>query len=374
MKLPADPGSHVWPDPSQEHLLKAALGDGRSPTEEEFHAWLDLTDIEGPIDEGTYRTLPMLWSNLARLGLAHPLLPRLKGVFRNSWVTSTRQLALTSDLIRAFESEGIRTMVSKGLPLALLFYDKPALRPMNDIDIIVPSTELRRATRLLEEKGFLASRRNWEIETALRHALMHRHPKHGEVDLHWHLLFELPRHKVDQHFWSGAVPIRIGEAETLRPSTSDMLLHVLIHGVRWNLSPPMRWIPDALMILRSDDAIDWDRIARFARANRMAGRVALGLSFLRDRFEAAIPREIIGALARSNSAIERLEAMAMRGRDERSAWRHLRRTTYLLRLLQSDHRARLPRAVVSELKLRLRNRFHRDSYGNRPLVPGSRVS
>jgi hypothetical protein len=121
----------------------------------------------------------------------------------------------------------------------------------------------------------------------------------------------------------------------------------------------MRWVPDAIMILRANETIDWQRILDFAVRHRVGKRIALGLSYLCDRFDADVPGHIIDAFDRQGSPVERLEVLAMRGPNDRSAWRHLRRVTYVMRLLGSDDASRLPQALATEIGSRIAVRFHR---------------
>ena len=62
----------------------------------------------------------------------------------------------------------------------------------------------------------------------------------------------------------------------------DMLLHTVIHGMRFNQEPVVRWIPDALAILVSaGDALDWDLVVREAERRRLRLRLGIGLAYLR---------------------------------------------------------------------------------------------
>ena len=342
----------LFPDPGQEMLLRAALAaDGRAG--EYFRRWLEIVPFEGQHDAGSYRLLPLLWTSLSEAGVEHPHLGRLKGVFRNNWVKASQRTALAAELLDMLDAAGIRTLVGKGLPLALSYYETAAHRPMNDIDIVVAPDDAPHASRLLEERGFHADRGSWSSERRLRHALLHQHSKHGEVDLHWHVLFDCPNAAADRPFWQHAVAMSVGAAQTLRPSATELLLQVVVHGMRPNALPPIRWIADAAMIIRSGDEIDWRRLADFAREQGVATRVALGLSYLKRTFDIAVPDHLIGELGSRPSLFERFELLAMGREIGQRRWRHLRRGAHIVRLLRSDRQPwHLSIALVREFHKR----------------------
>ncbi|MDB5699298.1 MAG: hypothetical protein JWN69_2102, partial [Alphaproteobacteria bacterium] len=319
-----------------------------------FESWLGMVDLAGHLDQGSFNTLPMVWATLSAKSYQHSVMPRLNGIFRNNWVRAARRMAATEGMLKVLRAESISTMLVKGLPLSLTYYDRPALRPMNDIDIVVPVDCAMAASRALVRAGFAAPNANWDVDLVLRHALQHNHPDKGEADLHWHVLFECPRRSCDDHFWNSALPLQVGKQATLQPCPTDLLIHVIVHGIRWNPFPPMRWIIDAAMILRSDKPTDWDRLTSFAHANHLGKRLALGLSLLKSDFELPIPAEVVTKLAAKGSLIERVELLGMRGRDERSSWRHVRRATFVLRLLRAGRVRSLPSALAGEVLLRSR--------------------
>jgi hypothetical protein len=88
-----------------------------------------------------------------------------------------------------------------------------------------------------------------------------------------------------------------------------MLLHVILHGIRWNVEPPTRWIPDALFILRREGSRpDWERVIGFAESQRLTYRLGLGLGYLAERHTAPVPREVLMRLRQTRtSLIESME-------------------------------------------------------------------
>lgn len=337
-----------WPTLAQETLLGAALAMDGS-TAARFSDWLTMVDFEGRIDESSYRLLPLVWVNLRAAGDDHPLMGRLKGVYRSTWAQAAKRGVLAAGLLESFQAEGIGTLLLKGLPLSLVHYQDAALRPMSDIDIAVHNDKAEEASALLEKHGFRSDGGTAGSDRVVRHAASYLHPAGGEVDLHWHVLFDCPRTAADGHFWKSAVPISVKGVPTLRPCATDLLLHVIVHGVRWNPVPPMRWIVDAAMILRSGEEVDWGRLAEFAGRYRLAGRVGLGLTYLKSRFAMPIPAITLEKLESRSTFLERSELAVMRYEARRPAWRHVRRGMHVVRLLGADEIGKLPVALTREL-------------------------
>ena len=76
--------------------------------------------------------------------------------------------------------------------------------------------------------------------------------------------------------------------------------------------PPVRWVADALTLIRRTPDLDWDSLVEFARAARVTQRTHLGLAFVKQHFDAPIPPETLKALTASRpSLVERAETAAV---------------------------------------------------------------
>jgi hypothetical protein len=128
-----------------------------------------------------------------------------------------------------------------------------------------------------------------------------------QLDLHWQAIGEGWHAELDDVFWRASVPVEIEGVRTRALSPAHQLLHLAAHGVRWDDPAPIRWIADALTVIRSaGDAIDWRAVVEDSIVRRLTLPVGDGLAYLAEHFAAPIPAEALGALrAASVSALER---------------------------------------------------------------------
>jgi hypothetical protein len=300
--------AHLWPSGEQQLLLTAALADG-APSLAAFHQWRARVDLMAEFNPEVVRLLPLVYHNMQRQGVEDPVMGRLKGAYRRTWYDTHRLFYQVQPLVAAFQHAGVDVLLLKGAPLALGYYDNVALRPMGDVDIAIPADHLSRAMSVLDS---LRWRPIAAVDVDLlrfRHAAQCIGPDGAEIDLHWHVLNEAPSAAADRDFAATTEPVEFLGVPVRQLDPTALLLLLIVHGVRWNDDTPIRWIPDAMMVLRRRGAeVDWDRMVDLAGAHRVAHRLGLGLSYLAHRFAAPVPPEILGRLAaRPLSSLERIE-------------------------------------------------------------------
>jgi hypothetical protein len=298
----------LWPTREQMLVLKAALLPAE-PAQAAFKEWIGLIDLDKDFDSGTFRLLPLMYDNLRKHGVANPLMNRLKGIYRLTWYKNNKLFNDFRPVMEALHGANIPTMLLKGVPLVYHYYGNVALRPMADIDVLVPSSRAMDAITVMTH--FLYQR--FAIPTPdylrFRHAVGYWSPNDGEIDLHWHALYECCESGADDVFWNNARPIEFNGISSLAPDATRMLMHTVIHGFRWNPEPPIRWIPDAMTILRTaGDEIDWDAMVEHVLENQLDHRLRLPLLFLRQHFDAPVPNSALARLnRRGTSLVQRIE-------------------------------------------------------------------
>lgn len=342
---------YLWPSCAQMLLLRAALEQGQA-AREAFERWCDAIDLSGPVDSGSLGLLPLVHYNLAAAELRHAGL--IAGVRRRSFVESHRAIAAAAEAIDVLQGVGIPVMVIKGVPLALDYYAAPGLRPMADADLLVPSLHAEPALAALEAagwqaaSGFQARRRRHLL---LNHGIELRKGPGAEVDLHWEPVHETVSPGVEQQLWANALPITISGVAALRPDASALLVQVMLHGLRRNVKAPLRWIPDAVTILREDgERVDWEWLLAVGREGRTSYRLSLGLRFLAEHFTVDIPPLVMADAARARpSLVERLENRFVLGERPSAFSTGSYKAALLLRMLSGKRRGSVPDLLWREV-------------------------
>ena len=280
--------------------------------------WRPQIDFEGEFDFATFRLLPLAYENLNALGIKAPELMRFKGAYRKIWCETHQLFHETAGAVRALEQAQIDTMLLKGAPLVLRYYKNYATRAMYDLDILVRPECARDAIATLERAGWTRNASTHEEDLKYRHAMQFFNAAGRELDLHWHVFFECSQDGADDTLWHYSQPMDFNGIRTRSLDPTHLLLHVVVHGVRSNPEPPIRWIPDAMKVLQhAGHEIDWDRLISEAKNRRFVSRLRLGLRYLKERFDAPVPTDVLSRLASAPVTLtERIENTVILGDQE----------------------------------------------------------
>lgn len=300
MKPPATtPFSNPLPNERQLLLLKGILLPGDEGMQA-WHHWRGEWDPQEYLDHGSFRLLPMLFRRLASEQIHDPEILKLKGIYRQAWVKNNTLFHQACNVLEWLRGQAIPAMLLKGIPLSILYYRDHGARPMSDMDILIPASSAKRCIELMLESGWHPEYPEY-IPYNLKHgrSMMFRNQEGTEADIHWYPLFESVGAGRDQGFWTDAVPMKLHNTLTLAPGPAYMLLHTLIHGMKWNPEPPIRWIPDAMMIIRSREMDhEWGKFTILAKQYRVILTVQEALTFLTRHFTAPIPTTVMETLNR----------------------------------------------------------------------------
>lgn len=297
-------------------LLRAALASGGAAVD----AWRAWRRDFSPalLGSETPELLPLLAWNLRLQGIDDPLFTGARATERAVWIRNTIRMHELARVLQTLRADGVDTMVLKGAALVALCYPDPGLRPMFDVDVLVPHDRARATMALLARAGWravprLATTCAPEETIGVRHSHPFENTAGEQLDLHWHVLWECCEPDADDDFWRGSVPIAVGGAPTRALGAADQLLHVCVHGA---LGPgtSLRWVVDAAMVLAANGgAVDWDRLVTQAQRRRLVLPVRDALGVLVRDLDTPIPASVTRALTReSPSLTQRIEHAARR--------------------------------------------------------------
>lgn len=230
-----------------------------------------------------HRLLPMLHWQISKVHSHLELPAEFSKILKNGFDQSTiRSLQLKRELHlvnRLLKEAGIPCIFLKGAFLAWEAYPHPALRPMRDLDILVPFDRAKEAWLVLLQAGFVGARCQLndmsflDIEATAQHFPPIMHPgRKVSVELHYSLFPEYGRHANQKDlsdysdFWSRANHYQDAEEALCFESPTDLLLHLIIHAVNHHLFDNGPLIVSDVGFLLENDKIDWSLFWEMARS------------------------------------------------------------------------------------------------------------
>ena len=306
---------NCWPSEIDVRLLRVLL----DPDDDRARAiWRGLRneiDLRAPTSE-QYRQYPMLAHRLARLEPEEPCLGMLWGVARQVTVQNLQYLRALDGVLELLEEAGLETVLLKGFALVLSIYDSPGLRWFADADIWVRPEHHERAMSVLLDAGWSPTRPD--------HAGNHAIDMVGgpiPVDLHRFVNVELITASMHDGGWSAlhrstaARSLPSGRAVTVL-APPETLLHTIVHGMQWGGPVKIRWVVDAVALLRSGEldlggTIDRGRVIELARQFGIAPVLHDGLRFIEEVAPGSVDRTMVDELSSvCSSRLDRLRMAA----------------------------------------------------------------
>jgi hypothetical protein len=285
----------IWPDETQELLLRAALLPGGPGVA----AWaavrprIDVDRLPGEL----HRLIPLLAKALTARGVDDPELPRLKGVYQFSWYRNQLLFADAAALLAALKAAGVPTMLLRGAAMVVAYQGDAGARPMNDLDVLVRPGQVEHGRRSAQASGWWPVAGSEPLEH--REAAVTLRNRQGRViRLHWQPSRNMPLPDVAREpMWQRSVEVTLGHTATRVPDPADHLVQACIDGARANSGSTLRWITDLTVLLGAVPDIDWDLVASEARRHHVSLLIAEALRYLVEALGVDVPRAAIAAMA-----------------------------------------------------------------------------
>ncbi|NJP05664.1 MAG: nucleotidyltransferase family protein [Chloroflexaceae bacterium] len=254
--------------------------------------------------------LPLLYHRLQRAGNLSLLPSHLQLILRTGYYhTASRNTLLyrdLHDLLSAWSYTSIPPPVLiKGVVLAQTGYPQIALRPMNDIDLLVPSEHVLAALRVMQSI-------NYRLFLVSHHLVLgSTHPPRTHVDLHWSLFYRDTQGDPPPlaWFWQQVQPFTLSAASShastchaQQLSTTAHVLYLIAHlGIQHEgRHARLLWFYDLhLLLSQQQHPIDWDALLDRAATWGWSAMLADILTLTHQTFATTLPLWVLPALHRA---------------------------------------------------------------------------
>jgi hypothetical protein len=286
------------PGPEARFLCLALSRRGASGAELEQLA--GILDWERCLERATPFLFPCLRRALSRLppgtlpGWVEEL---LASVARANAALQLQRRHELGRALSALASAGVPVIVLKGMALADLVFPDPGLRPMIDVDLLVPAADWERARAVLLDIGLRVPER-WRVRPATGPASKDERDKPFErpgtavlFELHDRLEWMREPFVYDlDAAWRSSVVARLkGDLEARVLGPEDMLLHIGMHLSSYHVfEHGLRDLLDVTLLVERH-AYDWPRLAATWQRQGTAGWMRLTLDVPDALFEILPP-------------------------------------------------------------------------------------
>ncbi|HYZ93324.1 MAG TPA: nucleotidyltransferase family protein [Actinomycetota bacterium] len=200
--------------------------------------------------------------------------------------------AAATAALQPLNEAGLRPLVLKGLALVDR-YPAPGLRPMDDIDLLLPREVIRPAAKVLLGAGW---RQISHQQPDPGYDVALRHPSAPGVPLELH--YELARwqertNDIDaRRVWAARTPLEVfGRPAWGLPPELELVTLIAHAAKRFHLFRRLLWSVD-FAVVAATPGFDWDAVARIAADARCRVATAIGLRLAR-RVGATVPDDLL---------------------------------------------------------------------------------
>jgi hypothetical protein len=196
-------------------------------------------------------------------------------------------------LLALFKQHGIQVLPYKGPVLAASVYGDLALRPSNDLDILVHERDILQAMDLLISCGYEILRPSIvaDEEKSLQSFLVRKlvknspwayqlvlwHPERQVVvELHWRITPKYIFPNSSEQLWEDLKPIPLGEVTVYSFAPENLLWFLCVHGTKHQWKR-LIWLCDIAELIHAYPNLNWGRVATQASKLGVERRVHLGL-------------------------------------------------------------------------------------------------
>jgi hypothetical protein len=252
--------------------------------------------------------LPILYWRFDQLNSFHHFelqdLNHFRMFYANQLVRQLKLLKCLQQIAGACQRMNLPVVVLKGGALAYCTYPEPTLRPMGDIDLLVPFETLAKYEQILLDLGYkpveLPFYYDWKNHH--HHLAPYRLYEDGiNIELHWHLVRPNTNSILNiERMFEQAVADKNLPTGVLRLCANDIILHVCLHLLNsFSCRNTLQALCDIVSVINIlDHEIKWEEFILKATTQRIASQTYYSLWLICSLSGDIIPASVVRILRR----------------------------------------------------------------------------
>jgi hypothetical protein len=249
-----------------------------------------------------HRVAALLYWRLKELEISAQVPPDLfQELHSASLETAARNLRIyteLSGLFEKFQQVSLEAILLKGAYLAEEVYGDIALRPMDDVDLLVRESDLERFEEIMRAMDFTWFGQSTQLNQEFHHFIF-THARNGLcVEVHWDLIDATKNIRVDlEGLWERARATRVAGLPVRALTPEDLLLHLCIHASVHVFNYGLSGLYDLTESLRHfQGKIDWECLRQRAYAWNAARCAYINMRLARELLKAPVPEDWLKTL------------------------------------------------------------------------------
>jgi hypothetical protein len=230
---------------------------------------LETVDIQQTdLDTISYRLLPLVYQNLVGQSAAAPLMSKLKGIYRRTWLENQLCLQQIVPFIAELGKRGITPMVLDDLTSLLRLYDGQGARHIYSVDLLVRHKDLQSLFDFFKEKEIWPKVSNGERFLLVETPLPVWPPFDLPLTVAWRIHPAVRNPEQAEEVWRRATSFRLGDCPVLALDLESHFLRACLRSVEAQPEAAFFALTDVAWMLRDQPGgMDWERVIELAQVN-----------------------------------------------------------------------------------------------------------
>lgn len=265
-----------------------------------------------------HRIAPLLYYSIKEVSdsLVSPkVVETLQRIYLGALTRNLLILRELSEVLNALLDAQVEVILLKGVALAQTVYPDIALRPFDDIDLLIFKEDQHKVEAKLSQIGYDLLR-DYRPGFVQQFGVAVRHVKRNEVpiDLHWHVAHPpYSKYISVAPFWESAVSVNMEGIDTLVLSPENLLIHLCLHVSKHRCSQ-LLWLVDISEVIHYyGEALDWELLLEEIQRYRIHSVMRYVLHLVKELFDPPMPGfvlERLGSYRSSSFEAQLFDALA----------------------------------------------------------------